>query len=234
MATLISERGVPPWRRRLTLPAYKVGDAARYAGITAKTINNWQEKDDKKSVIAARDSGESLNYLQLVEVAFVAAMRRAGVTLPAIKNAREYIAQKLGSEFPFAEQRFKIDGKNLWMQLGAFVPGAAANKLVKVNRGGQLAWAEIVATKFTEFSYENDIAVQWHVAGPESPVLIDPRVSFGAPMVGGIATWAIKGRWKAGESPEDIAEDFSIDVSEVEHALKFEGIDLSTLQAWSH
>lgn len=90
MSTLIAERGVPQWKRRLTLPAYKVGDAARYAGISSQTILNWQDaaRFDKQA-IGKRDKGVSLSYFQLVEVAFVAALRRVGVKLPEIKNARE-------------------------------------------------------------------------------------------------------------------------------------------------
>ncbi len=162
----------------------------------------------------------------------MAAMRHAGVKLGEIKNAREYLATQLQSEFPFAEKRFKTDGKDIWMSLDNLVAGESKNKLVKVNKAGQMAWAEIVETKFTEFEYEEDLAVKWHVGGVGSPVVIDPRVSFGAPMVGGIATWAIKGRWEAGESLVDIAEDFSLPEEKVTHALKFEGINLSDLKAW--
>lgn len=233
MATLIVERGVAPWKRRLYLPAYKVADAARYADISGNTIRNWQD-ETARAAIADREKGQSLSYLQLVEVAFVAALRRAGVKLQQIKNAREYLAQHFETEYPFAHKGFKTDGKDLWMSLDKLVAGQSSKKLVKLNSGGQLAWADVVATKFTEFKYEDDVAVQWHVAGTKSPVLIDPRVSFGAPMVGGVATWAIKGRWQAGESLDDIAEDFLLKRAEVSEALKFEGIDLSKLKAWSH
>lgn len=222
----IAERGVPPWRRRLLLPAYRVSDAARYAGVSGQTILNWQHSthQDGRSAIAKRDKGVSLSYLQLVEVAFVATLRKAGVKLEDIKNARDYIATKLSSEFPFASSRFKTDGKDILMELPEFVEGESRNKLVKVNRGGQMAWAEVVNTKFTEFEYQDDLAVRWHVGGRQSRVLIDPRVSFGAPMVKGIATWAVKGRWEAGESAEDIAEDFGLDEADVDYALKFEGV----------
>ncbi|TFZ02731.1 DUF433 domain-containing protein [Ramlibacter henchirensis] len=215
------------------LPAYRVSDAARYADISGQTIRNWQAAGDcVPPAIGERERGESLSYLQLVEVAFVAAMRRTGVKLQDIKNAREYLAVQLQSEYPFAERRFKTDGKDIWMSLDNLVAGESRSKLVKVNKGGQIAWAEIVQTRFTEFEYEDDLAVRWHVAGTDSPIVIDPRVSFGAPAVKGIATWAIKGRWQAGESIDDIADDFSLPESEVKQALQFEGIDLSELKAW--
>ena len=53
-------------------------------------------------------------------------------------------------------------------------------------------------------------------------VVIDPRISFGAPAVKGIATWALSGREKAGESIADIAEDFGLTLEDVKAALTFE------------
>ena len=69
-----------PWRKRLYLPSYHVQDAARYARTTPKTIRNWQgEGDLVERAIAARELRLSLSYMQLIEVAVVAAFRRAGV-----------------------------------------------------------------------------------------------------------------------------------------------------------
>lgn len=219
------DRAAPAWLRRLYLPAYRVADAARYAGITGQTILNWQSAGrSERGAISSRDKGVSLSYLQLVEVAFVSALRKSGVRLEEIRNARDYIATKLNTEFPFATQKFKTDGKDILMELSEFVNGESRQKLVKVNRGGQLAWANIIDTKFTEFEYQDGLAVKWHVGGRKSHVLIDPRVSFGAPTVHGIATWAVKGRWEAGESIEDIAEDFRLEPADVGFALQFEGI----------
>lgn len=226
------KRGVPAWKRRLYIPTYRVGDAARYAGVTTQTILNWQSATPfEKQAISTRSKGDSLNYLQLVELAFVAALRKTGVKLSEIKEARAYIAVQLGSEYPFSDHRFKTDGKDILMELSQFEQSESKDKLVKTNKGGQLAWAEIIDTKFTEFEYQDDLAVKWHAGGKESPVLIDPRVSFGAPMVKGVATWAIRGRFEAGEPREDIAEDFSLKAEDVDYALKFEGILLGKFNA---
>jgi len=238
MAKLVSRDDNAPWRRRLTLPAYQVKEAARYAGITSQTILNWQ-KDGISSgaALSSRDKGVALSYLQLVEVAFVAALRKIGVKLEDIRNAHDYMAQKLSAEYPFAQHRFKTDGQDILMELPQFVKGASKQKLVVVNRGGQTGWAEVLKTKFEEFDYLNDLAIRWKPAGKSSHIEIDPRISFGAPIVDGIPTWAIKGRWDAGESLEDIADDFSLKPSLVKEALQFEGIvtnNNKNIQAWSN
>ncbi|MDB5819081.1 MAG: hypothetical protein JWQ11_2721 [Rhizobacter sp.] len=239
MSTLISTDSKHAWKRRLFLPAYAVKEAARYAKVTPQTLLNWQKASPASmAAVARRAKGDSLSYMQLVEVAFVASLRAAGVKLIDIRNARDYMSSKLKAEFPFAEHRFKTDGQDILMELPEFESGASKGKLVKVNRGGQLAWAEIVERKFEEFDYQKGLAIRWKVGGSESPIQIDPRVSFGAPAVAGIATWAIAGRAQCGESLDDIADDFSITVAEVEDALKFEGMSeaatLSGQQSWNH
>jgi hypothetical protein len=66
--------------------------------------------------------------------------------------------------------------------------------LVKASQAGQLAWKDIIR-RLKEFEYEHEgVAIRWHVAGTSSPIIIDPRISFGAPTVGGTPTWIIKGR----------------------------------------
>ena len=89
-----------------------------------------------------------------------------------------------------------------------------------------MAWAPLFGERFLEFEYEDDLAITWYVAGPESPVRIDPRMNFGAPTVHGIPTWAIRGRYDSGEIVEEIQDDFNLESSEVFAALEFEGVQL--------
>jgi uncharacterized protein (DUF433 family) len=157
------------------------------------------------------------------------------VPLKRVRDAREYLERTLKSEFPFAEYRFKSDGRRLFMDFAEIAgPGKGRGKLLRPDQEGQLAW-EAVIGRLKEFEYErNGIVIRWRVAGPKSAVAIDPRISFGAPMVKGIPTWAIKGRWDAGEDPTDIAADFSLRKAEVIDALLFEGIDGKRLRKWLH
>ena len=103
---------------------------------------------------------------------------------------------------------------------------SALGRLVAADSYGQLAWKEVVSDRFHQFDYDNGIALIWHLDGRRSPVVIDPRVSFGSPTVKGIATWAMKGRWDAGEGLSDICEDFGLGEDEVRYALMFEGVYL--------
>ncbi|WP_428672039.1 DUF433 domain-containing protein [Reyranella sp.] len=146
--------------------------------------------------------------MQLIEVAVVAAMRRGGIRMPEILATRAFMQNHFKAEHPFAEYRH--------------------GHLIRTGQQGQLAWAEVIG-RLKEFEYgRRGIVVRWRVAGNQSAVVIDPRVSYGSPNVRGVPTWIIKGRWDAGEVSGEIADDFRLKEREVSDALKFEGLDPNT------
>jgi uncharacterized protein (DUF433 family) len=152
----------------------------------------------------------------LIELAVAAACKEAGMKLADIRAARSYFAGAFKTDYPFATLDLATDGVDLAMKAGA--------ELLIGNRSGQLAWKRIIGDRFEEFDYEDGLAVRWRVAGRKSPIVIDPRIRFGAPTVDGVPTWAIKGRWEAGEPIDIIADDFDIGIRTVVQALEFEGI----------
>jgi uncharacterized protein (DUF433 family) len=211
------------WKRRLSIPAYRIGDAARYARTSAQTIGSWQRiRSDGSRVIGDKEKGEKLSYLQLIEVGVVAAMRRSGVSLKKIRSTREKLSEEFSSSFPFAEYRFKSDGKDLFVKMEEILDEKDTNRLLQV-KDGQIVWDSILAEVLQEFEYDHeDFVVRWRLRG--GPVVIDPVIAFGAPSVQGIPTWTIAGRWRAGENIDEIADDFCLTKELVERALEVEGL----------
>ena len=222
---------VAPWRRRLYLPAYRVSDAGRYSGVSARTVSYWHFGGSKAgAVLPGRTPRQDLSYLELVEVAFVATFRGLGVSLQRIRRARDYASQVLKSEYPFAEYSWLTEGHRVLLDLRSIEGDASLGRLVAADIQGQLAWKGVVSDRFHQFDYDNGIALVWHLASRRSPVVIDPRISFGAPSVRGVPTWALKGRWDAGESVAEIQTDFGLGADEVRDGLQFEGVDLDDIQ----
>lgn len=213
-----------PWQRRLYLPAYTVADAARYAKAPRQTVAYWHKGGRLGPALPGKKRAVPLSYMQLVEVAFVATFRDLGVPLQRIRKARDYLAQTFSSEYPFAEFRLQTEGYHVLLQMTEVEHDAEIERLIIADAAGQTAWKPMVGTRFAEFDYERGLAVIWHVAGRLSPIIIDPRISFGAPTVRGIPTWAIRGRRIAGETVEEITQDFRLDPEDVVQALAFEGI----------
>lgn len=222
-----SLEGSDLWRKRLTLPTYSVAEAARYSEAKAQTIGYWfRGGQTSPPTLPRRKAGERLNYFEAVEVAFVAVFRGYGVRLKNLRNARAYFQALLQTEYPFAAERFYTEGSRILREWGDLQELSEFTEVVIGDEQGQLAWAELLGERFHTFDYEHGLALRWHVAGRSSPVQIDPRVSFGAPSVRGIPTWAMRGRKEAGESVEEISEDFGLEACEVVAGLEFEGLEL--------
>ena len=65
MALLVSERVDQPWRRRVYLPTYQIGEAAKYAHVSKQTVTAWHRDDDRASLtLSHRGDGDALSYLQ--------------------------------------------------------------------------------------------------------------------------------------------------------------------------
>jgi uncharacterized protein (DUF433 family) len=215
------------WRERLNTPAYRIMEAARYARTSNQTIRNWEKIRGNRTLVTARDEREALSYLQLIEVGVVAAMRKSGVSLDSIRNARQYLSEKFNSPYPFAQYRFKTDGKTIFMDYDQLVV-ADKNRLLNLNERGQLAWNEILSGLLQEFEYDSEIGtvLRWRVAGTDNPIRIDPRIAFGSPHVNGVPTWVLRDRWKSGEGIGDIADDYELPSDLVTAALSFEHIEV--------
>ncbi|MDA1220369.1 MAG: hypothetical protein O2909_13230 [Chloroflexi bacterium] len=247
MVAIFEERRTQPWYRRLMLPSYRFADAARYAKSNPSTVSSWHYRGTP--ILPGHKKGQALNYLELVEVAFVAFFRNQGVPMNRIRQARDFCAQRLNAERPFTEYAFMTEGMHMLLdfeevfssiseeasfsQLISGQPGLADERIIAADMHGQLAWRSLMGNKFAEFEYEYELAIRWHPAGYGSLVVIDPRYSFGAPMVAGLPTWVIKGRYLAEEDLTEITEDFDVSELAVLDALTFEGVSESEIEEWA-
>jgi uncharacterized protein (DUF433 family) len=125
---------------------------------------------------------------------------------------------------PLIEQQFVTDGVDLFVD--------RIRDLVNVSQEGQLAMREVLRLHlrrierdpvglpvrlypFTRFPVEMDST---------GPVVIDPAVSFGRPIIHriGVPTLMIAERYKAGEGIDDIASDYAARRDEIEEAIRCE------------
>ena len=171
-----------------------------------------------------------MSYLQLVEVAFVATVRHLGVPLERIRRAHAYLESRFSVQYPFAQLRLKTDGVHILKELEG-KDGEWVDRLVAVSQNGQLVWQPAIAQRIREFQYDHRYgwAVRWYPRGPKGPVMVDPRIAFGAPVLRrrGLPTWIIKQRHLAGETFEAIREDYGVSITLIREALDFEGVRLA-------
>lgn len=216
-----------PWYERLLLPSYRISEAARYVGAHPRSVSAWHARDN--TVVPPHKSRDGLSYLQLVEFAFVTALRDAGISIQLIRAARQYLSEEFDFVHPLAHSRFKVSGPGvLGNFFGAYSVEHKGNRIAAwacIDAG----WRERIKEKADEFDYQYELALRWYPAGRESQVVIDPRHRWGWPMVQGLETWAIKGSYDAGETIEGIAEDYAVTIAGVLDALRFEGVSEAAL-----
>jgi uncharacterized protein (DUF433 family)/transposase-like protein len=215
-------------------PAYGIVEAAHYLGIPKATLRSWvlgrhyptgAGKRFFRPVIELADKDQRLlSFENLVEAHVLDAIRRAhGVAFWRVRKAVEYLKSKLGSKHPLAEQRFVTDGIDLFVEV--------FGQLVNISREGQLAMKDLIETYLQRVERNRSgTAIRLYPftreRKPDEPriIVIDPSISFGRPvLVGtGIATAIIAQRYKAGESIEELAEDYGRSRSDIEEAIRCE------------
>lgn len=215
------------WRERIALPAYRVSEAASYAGISPQQVAYWEKSGGADKALTGRADRAGISYLQLIEISVVASMRKCGVALTKIRDARSYFARKLNLDFPFAQAKFKTDGAEVLQDIEGQDGKVLKDKLLSASANGQMVWTEMLQGRFQQFDYsENGLVVRFYPKDEDRRVVIDPALSFGAPSVAGTPTWVIKRRWASGENISDIADDFDLEPEDIVSALKFEGLEV--------
>ena len=205
---------------RLHLPSYRIVESARLAQTSPQTLSRWFK--GTRPVLEGKRKRVALSYLQLVEAAFVASFRSLGVPLQRVRTARDYLAQMFEADYPFAQLELQTDGLDIFKQVSA----DREELFIAASRSGQQTWPELISDRIAQFDYVHGLALRWHPRGRNVPIVVDPQIAFGAPTLenAGIATWALAERFKAGEEPEEIQEDFGISGDSLVAALDFEEV----------
>jgi uncharacterized protein (DUF433 family) len=165
-----------------------------------------------------------LSFVNLVEAHVLDAVRREfHVKFPKVRSAIDYLRRGFGSDHPLAEQKIETDGRDLFIR--------SFGRLIAASRAGQLAMPELIGSYLRRIEWDQQGLARrlypfTRERAAEQPkvVVIDPRISFGRPVLAGtgIRTAVVAERYKAGESIEDLTKDYGRDRLEIEEAIRCE------------
>jgi uncharacterized protein (DUF433 family) len=217
------------------VPSYGVMEAAHYLRIPRTTVRDWVSGRHYRSNAGVRFSKpiiqipdpalKLLSFMNLVEIHVLDAIRRKhDIPLEKVRTAMNYLLRQFPSKHLLADQEFITDGMNLFIN--------KFSQLINISQEGQLAIHEVlqahlhrierdlkgIPVRLYPFTRKRDLQEE-----PKA-VVIDPQVSFGRPvLVGtGIPTAVIAERYKAGESMDDLADDYGRRRLEIEEAIRCE------------
>lgn len=176
----------------------------------------------------------SLSFFNLVEVHILLSTRKKHqVEMPSIRKALDYVREKYPSKHPLLTEDFLTDGKDLFVKK---IEGRVKREeTINLSMWGQLGFAPILDFYLRRIERDDSgwpiklfpIRTNWvgDVKFNEPPrvVVIDPAVSSGRPVVNGTGVMAetITGRFNTGEGVGTIAEDYGLEVSQVEEAIRY-------------
>ncbi|MGV6848404.1 MAG: hypothetical protein ACWA5A_08500 [Marinibacterium sp.] len=164
---------------------YTPREAARLVGTSPQQVLRWTRGSGPHEPLWKAHyqflDGDitEISFHDLVEVRVVAAMRRASISLQAIRYAISLARDKFGIDRPLASQSFKTDGTEILM--GA-VEGDGDYVSLSKKRPGQKVFREIVSQSLKDLEYEGEFAARWRPSG-YSQVVIDPARHFGDPIL---------------------------------------------------
>jgi uncharacterized protein (DUF433 family) len=123
----------------------------------------------------------ALTFIELVELMFIKGFRRSGATWTQIHEAASVAARMFDSEHPFAMRQFFADPTGIYALLRESNGGES---LVRLVGHGEHAIDEIVRPYLGQLEFDpSDVPTRWWPLGKEGRVVLDPAVSFGAPIV---------------------------------------------------
>lgn len=214
---------------------YTVTETAAYLGIPKATLRSWVigrrypvakgERFFVPLVQIADPKLKRLSFLNLVEAHVLNAIRRTHhIALPKVRMALDYLRRRLHSPRPLADQQFETDGVDLFMNY--------YGRLMNLTQPGQYAMREVLGEHLRLVRRDpQGIPTRLFLFPSRSerrdrspPIVIDPRVSFGQPVLSGtgIRTLVLAQRFDAGETIPQLAEDYGRPSEQVEEAIRFE------------
>lgn len=217
----------------LGVGAYSVPEAGRLTRIHPGRIRRWihgyayrtpRERRSSPPVwrgqLPRMDHSTALGFLDLQEVRFVDAFRKAGVPWSTIREVSRRAESLFGTRHPFCTQQFKTDGRELFLQV---IESGRPPILVEVLRS-QAYFRQVIAPFFKDLEFENRHPVRWWPMGSRRKVVLDPARSFGKPIVSieGIPTAILAEAFRAEKSLKAVAYWYEVSPNAVADAVEFE------------
>lgn len=217
----------------LGIGLYTASEAGRLTGVPATQIRRWlagyQFRDRGKAQLAdplwqpqvERIGREvELGFRDLIEIKLVAAFRKAGVSLQAIRRAIAIARKIIDNPYPLSTAKFRTDGRTIFLQVQEEAHEPAVIDLLK----GQYAFRRIIEPSFRDLDLEDGIASRWWPLSHRRSVVLDPERNFGQPIVAkdGVPTFALAQAVMAEGSIKKAAKAFEVSEKSVRDAVEFE------------
>jgi uncharacterized protein (DUF433 family) len=214
------------------VPRYGLPEIALFLHVNENTLRSWVsgrtfpkvsgEGFSKPLIEPADGEGNVLSFFNLIEAHILKSTRRRDeVPMKFIRVAIDYVSETYtGLKHPLITQEFETDGRFLFVR--------KLDELVNASKMGQLGMEPILKEYLSRIDRDTQrMPVTLYPEIPGKPqsraVAIKYGVSSGAPVISGtgVLVSVLFGRYTAGDSAQDLAEDYDIQKEKIEDAITY-------------
>ena len=179
-------------------PIYNPAYVSRLIDLSTGRIKRWlqgyefsytstisgEEIIHHKEPVIGREDPDLPNYasfLDLIDLLFVKQFLTKGLSLQKVRKALNEAQSMLGGHH-FAQRSFFTDGRNIYMQIKN-----ESESLIELLSGGHWVISQFIKelAEQIEFDEPSGFAAKWYPLGKGGLVVIDPKISFGRPIIEG-------------------------------------------------
>jgi uncharacterized protein (DUF433 family) len=169
---------------------FTLSEASRFARMPFNTLRYWLYGTTVQPALRdsqiKSDEGKFITFLEFIEALAIRSLRQERkVPLPKIREAIKVANEKYGIKYPFAQQAHKtvLIGKDMHILFGEDVIGLTGKER------DQKSFKPFLEPYMENLRYNVHKVACEYVAyrfgdGPEKIITMNPRFSFGEPMVG--------------------------------------------------
>jgi uncharacterized protein (DUF433 family) len=220
---------VENWAEIAEAGLYTVPMVSRLLAAKQAKVRSWVEgygnRDARPILIRQlpQIGGKTvLGFLDLVESAFVRHFREIGYSPQTIRKVAMKLRDRHRVDHPFAtHKRFRADGKIIFEEV---VTDEGERRLVNLMNDNFVIVQAVEPSLFEQVFYVEDIARQMTPIISHPNVVINPKMSFGRPVLKDvwIPTEILFDAYGAENSVEAAAEEYGVSLESVMDAVRFE------------
>jgi uncharacterized protein (DUF433 family) len=200
----------------LSIQRWLWGCRYSYLGKTVQSEPLWQPE-----LPVIRDQ-RLVSFRDLIEIMFVAAFRREGVSVRSIRRILNDAVQLIADPYPLSSPEFRTDGRKVI----AAALDPAERRLIFELESGQMVLDPFFDRLAARIEYTQMMqAARWWPMGTERQVVIDPSRRFGEPIVAGegVPTTVLYQAFKAEKTVEAVSYWYGVPELAVKDAVEYEG-----------
>jgi uncharacterized protein (DUF433 family) len=222
-------RGYFDWKSVSGIGLYTVPMVAHLLKERPRIVRSWIDgysNSDADPIIVRQlprfGTRTVFGFLDLVEARFIKHFSDLGLSPQSIRKVSQKLRCKYREDHPFAaKNRFRTDGKKIFLEVAET---DEERRILDIMSDIFVMGPVIEQSLFETILYADDLAYRWRPLRELPKIILDPKISFGRPVVEGawIPTHTLYRSFVREGSAAAAADEFGVSEEDVLQSVEFE------------